>query len=156
MYIAEQVLVPGWTTPGEVTFQTYHSAYTATGDIVNTLNWEASLHGSNWQGYFFGQVPAANLTQAILNNAIMSDLYYSNSPVIAITNTGYLPSWNKSGIIHAIAIIGYNNTNQTYTYVDTCGGPSGCGSLGQGVYSISQSALYNAIQNANGNGAIVW
>ena len=81
------------------------------------------------------------------------------SPVIAITNTAYLPSWGVGGIIHAIAIIGYNNNAQTYTYVETCGGPcqSGtCGSKGQGVYTISQSALYNAIENANGNGAIVW
>lgn len=38
MYLAEQVLVPGWTIPGEVTFDDYPSAYTHTGDIVNVLN----------------------------------------------------------------------------------------------------------------------
>lgn len=165
MYLAEQVLVSGWKIPGEVTFQTYPSAYTATGDIVNTLNWEAAKHGSNWQSYFYGQVAAGSLSQSQLNSDIMSDIYGDGqggqvSPVIAITNTGYLPSWSVGGIIHAIAIIGYNNLNQTYTYVETCGGPrtqgGTCGSNGQGVYTISQSALYNAIQNANGNGAIVW
>ncbi len=85
----------------------------------------------------------------------MGDVYYSGVPLVAITNTSYLPGWSRGGVIHAIAIIGYNNTTQTYTCVETCGS-DGCGSLHQGVYTISQSALYNAIENANGNGAIVW
>ncbi len=166
MYLAEQVLVPGWTTPGEVTFQTYPYAYTATGDIVNVLNWEAKEHGSGWQNFFYGQVAAGSLSQSQLNSDIMSDVYGNDplaqvSPVIAVVNAKDLPSWSiTKTIIHAIAIIGYDNTSQTYTYVETCGGPrtqSGtCGSNGQGVYTISQSQLYNAIQDTGGNGGIVW
>jgi hypothetical protein len=160
MYMAEGVLVPGWTYPGEVTFTTtFPYAYTATGDIVNALNWEASGHSSTWQNYFYGQVPIGSMTQAQLNSKVMDDLYLSGSPVIVITNTGFgssfLPSWNKTNIIHAIAIIGYDNTTGKYTYIETCG-KDGCGSLGQGEYQISQSTLYYLMQNASDNGALVW
>ena len=124
---------------------------------MNTLNWEYS--GENKQTFnnpaFYGQVAAGNLSQSQLNADVVSDIYFDSSPVIAITDTGYLPSWSVGGIIHAIAIIGYNNVSQTYTYVETCGS-DGCGSIGQGVYTISQSALYNGIENASGNGALVW
>jgi hypothetical protein len=56
-------------------------------------------------------------------------------------------------VSHYVAIIGYNNTNSTYTYLDTCG--TECGSNGYGLFTVSQSQLYNGIINNNGNGSLV-
>jgi hypothetical protein len=76
MYLAEQVLVPGWTIPGEVTFSTYPYAFTATGDLQNTLNWEASGHDSRrWQNFFYITVAAGSLSASQLNSDVMADLY---------------------------------------------------------------------------------
>jgi hypothetical protein len=144
MYMAEQVSLPGWQYGGVVSFKTYPYAYAATGDITNALNWEGSRHASKWQGYYFGTYGIGSLSQAQLNSDIMSDIYGDGqgdgSPVVVIVNAKDLPSWSISTtIIHAIAIIGYDNVSQTYTYVETCGGPrtqgGTCGSNGQGIYS---------------------
>jgi len=70
-------------------------------------------------------------------------------------NAQYLPNWSTNHMVsHYVAIIGYSNTSGTYTYLDTCG-PE-CGSAGYGMFTISQSQLYNGIENNNGNGSIVW
>ncbi len=161
MYLAEQVSVPGWTIPGEVSFGNYPYAGTRTEDLRDTLNWEASGHNtSNWQTFFYIKVPYSSLSASQLNSDVEYDLVHSAVPLVAVVTTSYLPSWSTGGIPHAISIIGYDNTNSTYTYVETCGS-DGCGSKGQGVYTISQSALYSAIQNdrdSKGNyiGALVW
>ncbi|HLI68758.1 MAG TPA: hypothetical protein VKV19_03275 [Ktedonobacteraceae bacterium] len=155
MYLATQAYPPSFVSPGEVTWGSYPYAYTATSDLRDTLNWEASGHNtSNWANYFYVIVGASSLSQSQLNADVVSDTYNSGVPLVAIVNTSYLPSWSRGGVIHAIAIIGYNNVNGTYTYVETCG-PQ-CGSNGQGIYTISQSQLYNGIENASGNGGIVW
>lgn len=33
---------------------------------------------------------------------------------------------------------------------------AGCQTSGYGTHTISQSSLYNAIENDNGNGALIW
>lgn len=155
MYLATQAYPPSFISAGEVTWSTYPYAYTQTADLRDTLNWEASGHNtSNWSTYFYIWVKYGNLSLSQLSSDVMSDIYNSQVPLVAVVNTSYLPSWNHGPISHAIAIVGYNNVAGTYTYVETCG-PQ-CGSLGWGVYTISQSQLYNAIENNGSSGALVW
>ena len=167
MYIAVQVKLPGWTTPGEVTFFNYSGANTYPADLRDTMNWEASGHASNWSSFFYVWVPAANLSSAsTLNFMVSNDIYYGNgngfgvAPVVNV-DTYYLPSWNnnKRHISHAVAIVGYDNTKGTYTYIETCT-PTSCGNRGTGPWTISQSDLYNGIQSdatfGDKDGGIVW
>ncbi len=81
-------------------------------------------------------------------------------PLVVSVNDSYLPDWQNSeykGGSHGVAVLGYNNSNSTYTYYETCGsGAAACETSGYGTYTISQSHLYNAIENDNGNGALIW
>jgi hypothetical protein len=125
MYLADQVQVPGWSTPGMVTFYGYNSAGTFLADMTNTLNWEASGHSTtNWQNFFYLTVYKANLSAATLNTDIMLDIN-AGRPVVAAVNTLYLPNW-EHGVAHMITIIGFNNNTGQYVYTDTCG--TACGS----------------------------
>lgn len=162
MYIAESTLVPGWSTAGMVTFSSYPNAGTYLSDITNTLNWEASGHNtSNWSNYWYTSVSNSGLTTSTLDGDITTDIGSFGYPVVAEVNTTNLPNWNHNGIIHYITIIGYNNTNHTYTYVDSCG--TACGSMGSGVHTINQSTpdqygndLLDAIKNVGSGGGFSW
>lgn len=161
MYLADQVMVPGWSTPGMVTFYGYNSAGTFLADMTNTLNWEASGHDkNNWQNFFYLTVYKANLSAATLNNDIMLDIN-SGRPVVAAVNTGYLPNWNFP-VAHMITIIGYNNNTGQYVYTDTCGTICGSNSNG-GINYINQTTpdakgndLYDAIRYGNSDAGISW
>lgn len=161
MYIAEVTKVPTWSTAGMVTFGTYPSAGTYLSDITNTLNWEASGHNtSTWQNYWYVSVSNSGLTASTLNNDIVTDIA-DGYPVVAEVNTTNLPNWNTNGIIHYVTIIGYDNNNHTYTYVDSCG--TACGSTGAGVHTINQSTadqygndLLDAIKNVGSGGGFSW
>lgn len=155
MYIAEQVQPPSYPTPGEVTF----SGWSATGtlnDMRDALNWEASLHAANWSTFFYVVRTASALTQANLHDAVAADVFSATVPVIAITQTSALPGWNNPNVIHAIAIIGYDDVANTYTYIDTCGARCGSGVNG-GIHTVNQATLFNGIQAAAASGSgIVW
>lgn len=161
MYIAEVTKVPTWSTAGMVTFGTYSNAGTYLSDITNTLNWEASGHNtSTWQNYWYLSVSNSGLTASTLNADIVTDIA-DGYPVVAEVNTTNLPNWNTNGIIHYITIIGYDNNNHTYTYVDSCG--TACGSTGAGVHTINQStadqygnSLLAAIVNVGSGGGFSW
>lgn len=171
MYLADQVLVPGWSTPGMVTFNSYPSAGTYLGDMTNTLNWEASGHSSNWQNYFYLTVPnwtynsSTGQWVAVSNSTVHSDIVADingGHPVVAEVNTTNLPNWNKNGILHYITIVGYDNTTGIYWYTDTCG--TSCGSMyNGGVNTINQvtpdqygNDLYDAIKNVGHGGGFSW
>lgn len=153
MYIAEQVNPPSYTSPGEIDFSS------VTGNLVDmrdAINWEASGHGGNWATYFYYVVTAGSLTSSSLHTDIVSDVNSYLAPVIVITKTSALPNWANGNVIHAISIIGYDDTAGTYTYLDTCGKRCGSNSDG-GVYTVNQTALYNGIQAAGSTiGGIVY
>ena len=64
----------------------------------------------------------------------------------ADVDTAHLPNWSRS-LGHSIAIVGYDDSADTYAYVDTCG--ARCNGSSQatngGVWHISQSRLHTAI-----------
>ena len=165
MYLADQVQPPSYSGPGEVTFLDYgnysSNAYTTFSDLRDAMNWEASGHGiqGNWATYFYVDVGAANLSQDQLMAYIESDLYGNGVPPVVSVNDAYLPDWpNKdprNGTAHFVAIVGYDNTQGTYTYIETCTNTS-CGTSGTGPFPVVQSQLYAGIQDNNGNGGIVW
>jgi hypothetical protein len=150
----------GWTSPGVMTYQTYPTAYTANTDLLIGMQYEASGESSSWQSYFYVLVSPGNLSASQL----LSDVEYDTSsygvPLVVSVNDSYLPDWQNSGYkggSHDIAVIGYNNSNSTYTYYETCGpGAAACETSGYGTHTMSQSQLYSAIENDNGNGALIW
>jgi hypothetical protein len=162
MYFAEQLLVPGWSQnySGVVDFYTYPLAGTQSGTLTDALNWEASGHSSQyWKNFYYGNYAATGLSESQFNFDITGDLGLTHRADVLFVTTSYLPSWSRGGVIHAISVIGYDNNKGTYTYVETCGS-DGCGSLGQGIYTMPQHQLYqameNAIQNGSNVGALIW
>ncbi len=160
MYLAMDTKPPSFGSAGEFTFQTGSTADT---NIRDTLNWEASdQNASTWPGYFYGIEWASGLTQSALMADIQADIGSGHVADITAVNTAYLPSWSGTGKVlgHYVAIVGYNTYNSTFTYVETCG--TQCGSDGNGVYSISLSQLYNAIEKnidsktGQNIGALIW
>jgi hypothetical protein len=120
------------------------------------MNWEASGHNtSTWSTYFYLVVGAGSLDINTLHNDLRSDIVNYNVPAVVSINDAYLPDWRNGHTSHFVDIIGYNDSQGTYTYKETCTTAS-CNTTGTGVYTISQQSLYNGIQNDSGNGGIVW
>lgn len=159
MYIADVSQPPSFGSPGELAFGTYPAAGTRTDDIRDILNWEASGHNSStWKNFFFQVQNVPNATT--LNHNIVVDVANNVAPV-AIVDSYELPDWShthsNAHVSHAVAITGYDNNAGTYTYEQTC--DSDCYTH-HGHYTISQSALEQAIQADQGNngvvGALIW
>ncbi len=152
MYLAEQVKPPSYTRPGIVNFDVYPTKGGAIADIRDALNWEASGHSASWSTFFY---LSQNPSESDLHSFVTSDIANAGVAVVADVNTGYLPNWSRS-LGHSIAIIGYNDTAATYTYLDTCGKRcNGSSSSKNGsINTISQHNMYLAIHSF-GQG-IVW
>lgn len=148
MYIAENVSPPSFSSPGEVTFSG-STVYGTLVDMRDALNWEASGRNTNtWTNYFYYTVLAGNLSQATLHSDIVADTSSYGAPVVVVTKTsGLSPNWSNGTVIHAVSVIGYDDTAHTYTYLDTCGKNCGASQNG-GVYTVDQTTLYNGIQAA--------
>lgn len=185
MYLAMDTWPPSFGTPGEFDFS---SGTTNQPDIRDTLNWEASGHNrSNWSTWYYAQAFAWNdaynpsyvaISQSSFHGDLAWDIGYDHEAVVVTVNAHGLPSWpsgniySNPGLSHSIAIVGYDDVAGTYSYIETCGGSgdnSNCGSLGSsyahgGVYTISQTALYNDFTNNSfwtgsrwgQTGAIIW
>ncbi|HZR44961.1 MAG TPA: hypothetical protein VFB12_32910 [Ktedonobacteraceae bacterium] len=165
MYLAYGFTPPnsGWTSPGIMTYSSYSNysnTYSAFSDMVIGLNYEASGQSSSWLDYFYAAVGYGNLSQAGLLSDVEADLYNAGVPLIVSVNDSYLPDWSNSGYkggSHFVAIVGYNNSSGTYTYYETCDkNAAGCETTGYGEHTISQSQMYSATQNDNGNGGVIW
>lgn len=165
MYIAYQSYAPSYTSPGEETYYAYNpnggdDANTFNADLVNDLNWEASGENrSDWSSYFYLLV-APGLSLSTLQTDVQDDVYLSQVPPAVSVDDGYLPDWQKSGYrngSHDVAIIGYNQSTDMFTYIETCGtGQWGCETENTGAWTVSESTMLNAINNDSGNGALVW
>jgi hypothetical protein len=158
MYLATQSNPPSFgTSPGELHYHAYPFAETHIPDLRDVLNWEASGHNTgNWSSYFYAALWYNTFNQSQLFSDVRQDLWYSGVPAVVVLNAQKLPNWKDNGSVtsHAIAIIGYDAYN--FTYIDTCG--YGCSNNGysNGVYTASQSTVYNAIQGDNSTGALIW
>lgn len=155
-YIATQSYPSAFTSAGEMSYQSYPNAYATFDDVRDVLNWEASGHSSNYSNYFYAVLGVDSLTKTSFKNDVQQDIALSKKPLIVSVNDNVLPDWiNAPGTSHFITILGYDFTNNTMTYSETCGQKS-CNTQGTGVYTITIDQLWNGMVYDNGNGGIVW
>lgn len=149
MYLAEQVRPPSYSTPGILNFSSYPTTGGSITDVRDALNWEASSHGSNWSTYFYIWRGTSGLSQATLLANVTWDIAAGAATVVDlntyVSSTYHLPNWTRN-VGHTVAIVGYNNTAGTYTYLDTCGVACGSTSNG-GTHAVAQSTMYQLIMN---------
>jgi hypothetical protein len=143
--------------------------------MQDVVNWEAAGHNtSDWSNFFYTtewHYDSKNNTsggnQATLLADVESDVGVSHVPVLVEVDANKLPNWPGGSLVkHAIAIIGYDNTSATYTYVDSCGSGTGrgtgCGALYQQKhYTIDQYSMWAAIDAvpydpSTGDGGWIW
>lgn len=151
MYMAEQVKPPSYATAGVDNFNTYPTTGASITDLRDAVNWEASNHSSSWSTYFYAYVSTSGLTSTTLHSDIQTDVYSNGAPLVVYVNTYvnsslHLPNWSSS-VIHAITIVGYNDSTGMYRYLDTCGAKCGSSSNG-GTHDVSQSTLFSLLTNA--------
>jgi hypothetical protein len=148
---------PDYSTPGLDTFTTYPQSGATIGDARDMLNWQASDHDqSHWSTWFYATVPnkTESLSAANLLSNVATDIATDGVPVVVALNTKittgvhageHLPNWSVS-LGHSVTIVGYNKSNGTYRYTDTCGAQCGGGTNG-GVHDVSQSVMFDLIQS---------
>src|SRR5574340_355216 len=88
MFLAEVVKPPSFSTPGMVGFSTYPSGGTATQDMRDSINWEASGENpSDWAQYFYAWVKNdGTITPTGLHSDIVGDIFGASGdgvPLIA-------------------------------------------------------------------------
>jgi hypothetical protein len=160
MYLAEYSKPPNFSSPGVDDFSTYPTKGSKTSDVCDSLNWEASDHtkASSYCGsgsYWYVEVSGASS----FHSHVVSDVNTTHDgqtgwALWAAVNTykdssHRLPNWSKS-VIHAIAVVGYDDSAGTYTYIDTCGEHCNGSSGNQKVarnFTVSQSELHSIMVN---------
>lgn len=162
MDLAWNIKAPTWSANGMMNAQPQADAVKLQ-VVRDALNWEASgENSSDWSNYFYYVAWYPQSSESDFHSNVVSDIYYSQVPVIPEVDTYYLPNWPYVHINHFITIIGYDDIRGIYYYTDTCANITGCGSgTNGGVNTISQSELWTAItaitynQNS-GDGGWVW
>jgi hypothetical protein len=142
---------PDYSTPGLDTFTTYPQGGAIISDARDMLNWQASDHDqTHWSTWFYATVPnkTESLTAAHLLSNVETDIATDGVPVVVALNTylnssTHLPNWSVS-LGHSVTIVGYNNSNGTYRYTDTCGVHCEGGTNG-GTHDVSQSVMFALI-----------
>jgi hypothetical protein len=170
LYLAMKMQPPGWKSTGMDVFAIngrpiYRTFGAPRTNIQVALNWEASGHNrTNWVDFWYTGVMRFEPTFARdLQMAVTLDVGRDGVPVVAVLDTFALPNWQNGSrtphTVHAVAIVGYDNTANppTYSYVDTCA--RGCnsrpGNRTGSVYVIPQEQMVAAIQGTVGSG-FVW
>jgi hypothetical protein len=167
LYLATQVQPPGWQATGMAVYAIngkpiYRTIGAPRPNIITALNWEASGHDEiNWMNYWYTGVMRFEPTFARdLQMAVTLDVGRDGVPVIAVLDAHDLPNWGGGRhLVHAIAIVGYDNTSNppTFSYVETCGRQcnSRPGNYNGKLQIAPQSVIAGAIQDTLGSG-FVW
>jgi hypothetical protein len=151
LFMAMDVEPPSFDNPGIDDFSTYPTRGGSPQAIRDAVNWEISGHasGGQWATWFYYTKAnsGSGFSADQLNDDVVADISRSGAAVIAAVDADYLPNWPDLPIAlhHAITVVGYDNTNDTYTYLDTCGRQCGSTSNG-GTHVIAQKKLFKAIQ----------
>ena len=149
LHLAWDIIVPGGVHAGMMdAFHDPSYGVTLYG-LRDALNWEASGESAaTWQTYFYVNEWWNNNTPDTLHADIVHDVAESGKPIIAEVNARLLPNWPSAGSQknHFITIVGYDDGKHEYTYTDTCGHSTGCGSLSDaGIHTVAYSQLWQAI-----------
>lgn len=151
LYMAMAVDPPSYDKPGIDDFSTYPTRGGSPQAIRDAVNWEISDHagGGQWATWFYFTEPnsGSGFSADQFNDDVVADIGRVGAPVIVAVDADYLPNWPDLAhpIHHAITIVGYDNTGDTYTYLDTCGRECGSTSNG-GTHDIAQKKLFKAMQ----------
>lgn len=126
MYMAEKVDPPSFDEPGIIDFSVAGTNGGNMRSVTEALNWELSGRNEDfWKGYWYGYTLASASTKSEFIGRVRTNLFDFGSPVVVFLYTykdsdTHLPNWSRN-VKHAIAIVGYNNSTEKLTYVDTCG-----------------------------------
>jgi hypothetical protein len=151
LYMAMEVEPPSFDRPGMDDWSTYPTGGGSPQSIRDAVNWEISGHlrGGKWATYFYfiQENWGLGFSADRFNQDIVADIAGAGAPVIVTVDAAYLPNWSNATkpVHHAITIIGYDNVNDTYTYLDTCGKQCGSDTNG-GTHEVSQRKMFKAIQ----------
>lgn len=151
LFMAMDVQPPSFDLPGMDDWSTYPTGGGSAQGIRDAVNWEISRHlrGGKWANYFYfiQENSGPTFTRDRMNDDIVADIAGAGAPVIVTVDAAYLPNWSNATkpVHHAITVIGYDNVNDTYTYLDTCGRQCGSDTNG-GTHVVSQAKLFKAIQ----------
>jgi len=155
-----------WTWHGVIDWtSSYPNDGTPVDRIRDALNWEISGETSqsptSVTGPYAWMPYSASLTQSALHTYVQRDIAGQGTPLVAnvATSSGryHLPNWGKRGSVnHSITIVGYDDANGTYTYIDTCG--PGCNNSGApaGVNTVSQQTLWALLGAETDHDGIIW
>ncbi|MEA2623810.1 MAG: hypothetical protein QOH61_2720 [Chloroflexota bacterium] len=156
LFMAMEVEPPSFGRPGIDDFDTYPTHGGSPQGMRDAVNWEISNHGrlGKWGTFFYfvqeNSGPAFSPEQ--MNADIVADIAGAGAAVMVTVDADFLPNWPDLSrpIHHAIVVIGYDNIDDTYTYLDTCG--RFCGSKTDGgTHVIPQRKLFRAIQMVGRN-----
>jgi hypothetical protein len=160
MYLAEYSKPPNFTHPGVDHFSMYPTTGSSTSDVCDSLNWEASDHASKSSycgsgSYWYAEVSGATS----FHSHVVSDVnqtfdgWTGWAVWVAVntyeSSTNRLPNWSRN-LVHAIAVVGYDDSNDTYTYIDTCGTHCNSSSGNQQstrAFTVKQGVLENIMVN---------
>jgi hypothetical protein len=151
LFMAMNVDPPSFDRPGIDDFSTYPTRGGSPQAIRDAINWEISDHagGGRWITWFYFTEPNTGLgfTADKFNADVVADVWGSGAPVIVAVDADFLPNWPDltRPLHHAITIVGYDNADNTYTYLDTCGRQCGSTTNG-GTHEIAQKKLFKAMQ----------
>lgn len=152
MYMAESVDPPGFSSPGIDYFNSYPTTGGTLSDARLAINWEQTGHSSTNGFYEFHS--GAGTESAFLSN-VKLDISYGMPTLLtlytdkSIGGTVYhLPNWNHN-VGHAISIIGYNDQDDMYTYIDTLGtdGNTSPGNLDGATYNTTYNTMYQLMHS---------
>jgi hypothetical protein len=154
MYLAEAVKPPSYTRPGIDNFNAYPTGGGALNDVRDALNWEwIGEDVSLWGGpYMFWATHTVGSQASLLTN-VKYDIYWYSLPVVIDLDTYSsssvrLPNWNRN-VIHTVTIIGWDDSAQTFTYLDTCSRDcnSYSGNHNGGIYTVSYATMFTLMHN---------
>jgi hypothetical protein len=151
LYLAKQS--PEFSPAGLLSYSGYLNADTFATRISTALN-----HEANTTFFVTYLLSRGDYNQTSFHDDIQSDIDGNVAPIVGV-NAQYLPNWTQQNGVtgHYIAIVGYDDARNTWTYMDTCG--PGCNSPSNqpaGIYTVDQATMWNAETNNNGNGSLIW
>jgi hypothetical protein len=166
--LAWQIQIPNRATgtAGMMDVQHYPSVGVTNWVLQDALNWELSHENSKtwqkdppytvkwWSDYLDSDGVGTTKGKAVFHSDVVRDVAgRRHAPVLAEVNAAMLPNWNEPGksVYHIVTIVGYDDTTNQYTYLDTCGKSTNCNANAEstdgGIHTVDQDTMWSAITN---------
>lgn len=132
--------------------------------IRDIVNWEVSGRTTT-SGFYVLEANTGSIPQSDVVSHVKGDIAAGHATIVGLTtyvsSSIKLPNWAYA-VGHAIAIVAWNDTTQQFTYMDTCGNSTNCGSSTNGGFHYvsysTMTSLINHFKDSHGNwdGGIIW